>query len=445
MEKTIASISTPLGKGAISIVRMSGEKALEIALKVFNAKKLTIENIEPRKMYLGNFELEKGFFEKCLMVYFKSPNSYTGEDLIEFQIHGGILITQKILKKCLDEGAVLAEAGEFSKRAFLNGKISLNEAESIIDIIESESESELKSSLTLSKGDLSLKIENLQNSITELLAKIEVTLDYPEEDFDEDVREVIKKEIGDIKKQIEKLINDSRNAKYIKHGINVAIVGRTNVGKSSLLNALLGENKAIVTDIEGTTRDSIEGSFFHNGIKINLIDTAGIREAVDEVEKIGIKKSKEILDNSDIVMFVVDGTKRLSDSDLKILNLSKKKPYICVVNKTDKSRAVEKLENEIEISAVFNKNIDELKNKIFDIIIKEEINFNNIIVTNERQLQELSNALKNIRDIENAEAEVLEVIAMLIKNLWTTLGKITGNTENENIINLIFSKFCLGK
>ena len=207
MEKTIASISTPLGKGAISIVRMSGEKALEIALKVFNAKKLTIENIEPRKMYLGNFELEKGFFEKCLMVYFKSPNSYTGEDLIEFQIHGGILITQKILKKCLDEGAVLAEAGEFSKRAFLNGKISLNEAESIIDLIESESESELKSSLTLSKGDLSLKIENLQNSITELLAKIEVTLDYPEEDFDEDVRETIKKEIGDEVKEGDILAN----------------------------------------------------------------------------------------------------------------------------------------------------------------------------------------------------------------------------------------------
>lgn len=445
MESTIASISTPLGKGAISIVRMSGENALNVALKLFSAKKLTKENIEPRKMYLGNFEIEKNIYEKCLMVYFKNPYSYTGEDLVEFQIHGGIIITQKILQKCLENGAIMAQAGEFSKRAFLNGKISLDEAESIVEIIDSESESELKANLNLAKGSLFLKVKELQDILTNTLAKIEVTLDYPEEDVDETVREEIFKDVNFVEKEIDKILKNSENYTYIKNGINVAIIGKTNVGKSSLLNALLGENKAIVTNIEGTTRDSVEGFFFYNGIKVNLIDTAGIRESIDEVEKIGIEKSKESLKSADLVLLVFDGSEKLSKNDEKIKQYCKGKTFITVINKTDKQRVVPKQENEIEVSAFENKNIEKLKEKIFNLIIKEEINFNNLIITNERQINELKNAKLIIKDINLAKNRVLEIISMLIKNLWKTLGKITGNTENEDIINLIFSKFCLGK
>ena len=445
MENTIVSISTPLGKGAISIVRMSGENSLKIASQVFSSKTLDYQKIEPRKMYLGNFEIEKGVCEKCLMVYFKNPYSYTGEDLIEFQIHGGIIITQKILETCIKNGALLAEPGEFSKRAFINGKISLDEAESIVEIIDSESESELKANLNLAKGSLFKKVEQAQSKLTELLAKIEVTLDYPDEDIDEQVRDDIYAEISNIQKEVEKILKDSENCKYIKNGINVAIVGKTNVGKSSLLNALIGEDKAIVTSVEGTTRDSIEASFFYNGIKINLIDTAGIREAVDEVEKIGIKKSKEILSSADIILFVLDGSEKISENDLKIKKLTDDKKFISVINKTDKKRIIEPQENEIEISAESKKNIEKLKEKIFNLIIKEEINFNNIIITNQRQINELKNALLLIEKINNSKHEVLEVVSLLIKNLWNTLGKITGNTENEDIINLIFSKFCLGK
>lgn len=426
-------------------MRMSGEKALDIASQLFSSKNLDYKSIEPRKMYLGKFELEEGFFERCLMVFFKAPNSYTGEDLIEFQIHGGIIITQKILEKCIEKGALLAEPGEFSKRAFINGKISLDEAESIIEIIDSESEGELKANLALAGGSLYKKVEEMQSKLTELLAKIEVTLDYPEEDVDEAVRGDILKEIEEIKNEIVKVLKDSESSKYIKNGINVSIIGKTNVGKSSLLNALLNENKAIVTNIEGTTRDSIEASFFYKGIKINLIDTAGIRDAIDEVEKIGIERSKESVKHSDITLFVLDGSKKMSENDRKIKELLKEKLYISVINKSDIERKLEKQENEIEISALSQTNIESLKEKIFDLVIKEEINFNNLIVTNQRQLNELKNSLNVIKEIEEAKEQMLEIVAMLIKKLWKTLGKITGNTENENIIDLIFSKFCLGK
>ena len=445
MENTIASISTPLGKGAISIVRMSGNEALKIASKVFASKTLDYEMIEPRKMYLGKFEVEENVFERCLMVYFKQPFTYTGEDLVEFQIHGGIIITQKILEKLLEKGASLAEPGEFSKRAFLNGKISLDEAESIVEIIDSESESELRASLTLAVGGLQKKVQELQEELTTILAKIEVTLDYPEEDIDEDVRDEVFETIEKVKFEIEKILRDSESSKYLKNGINVAIIGRTNVGKSSLLNALIGEDKAIVTNIEGTTRDSIEAAYFYNGIKINLIDTAGIREALDEVEKIGIEKSKSILKNADIVLFVYDGSEKNMEYDEFIKSLNFGKPFISVINKTDKKRLLPRQENEIEVSALENKNIDLLKEKIFKLVIKNEINFNNIIITNQRQLNELKNALNVVEEIEKSKNGLLEIVSMLIKKLWNTLGKITGNTENEDIINLIFSKFCLGK
>lgn len=442
MEDAIVSISTPLGKGAISIVRMSGKNCLEIALKVFHCKQ---KEIEPRYMYLGKLEIDKDSFEECLMVYFKAPYSYTGEDLVEFHIHGGILLAQKVVEICLKNGCRMAEAGEFSKRAFMNGKITLDKAEAIIGEINAETEGELKSSLKITNGKLAEKIEKEQEDLKMLLAEINVSFDYPENDYEEIVKEKVLSKIKEIKEQNDKIIELSKSGKYLKNGINVALVGKANVGKSSVLNALLGENRAIVTDIEGTTRDSLCESFFHKGMKINLIDTAGIRRTDDVVEKLGIEKSLQSIKNADIVLFVRDGSQKESKEDSEIEDSVKDKKVINVINKTDKPRKLNKKDNEIEISALTEKNINLLKDKIVDDIIKFDIRSDALVLTNERHIQILEKCDEIMSEIFAISNESLDIIAMLVKKLWVELGKITGNTENEDIISLIFSKFCLGK
>ena len=439
---SIVSISTPLGRGAISIVRMSGKDSLKIALKFFHTNK---KEIVPRYMNFGKLELEKGIFEECLMVYFKAPFSYTGEDVVEFQIHGGILIAQKVLETCLKNGCHLAEPGEFSKRAFLNGKITLDKAEAIIGEINAESEAELNSSLQITNGKLAQKVKVEQDKLTELLAEIEVSFDYPEYDYDEIVKEKIFDVIRKIKKDNDEIIESSKSAVYLKNGINVAIVGKANVGKSSILNALLGEERAIVTDIEGTTRDSLKESFMHKGIKINLIDTAGIRQTEDVVEKLGIERSLASIERADLVLFVRDGSIEETEEDKKLKDNIKGKVVINLINKIDKPRVLTKKENELEISALTRKNIDELKDKIVDEIIGKEIDANALVLTNERQINILNKCDELMQKILNAKELSVDVVAMLVKNLWNELGKITGNTENEDIISLIFSKFCLGK
>lgn len=442
MEKTIVAISTPLGKGAISIVRMSGEKALEISSKVFSPFKN--EAIEPRKMVLGNFSLDEGN-EKCLMVQFLAPKTYTGEDLVEFQLHGGVIVTQKVLEKLIESGATLAEPGEFSKRAFLNGKISLDEAESISEVISSESEGELKCSLNLAGGKLKNDITSLQNDLTELLAKIEVTLDYPEEDIDEVVRDEVDEKISSCKKKIETLIKNSNNARFVKSGIAVAIVGKTNVGKSSLLNALLGEDKAIVTNIAGTTRDIVEGTVYYNGIKLNLIDTAGIRETSDLVEKIGVDKSKSFFDKADIVLIVLSAEEKLDEEAKEILAATKNSNRIVVVNKIDSERKLDKIEGELAVSAKTGENVEMIEKLIYDKVVDGGIDYNKTIITNERHIEVLKESLGIIEEISASQMVALEIVDMLIKKLWNSLGKITGNTEHEDIVDMIFTKFCLGK
>lgn len=445
MEKTIASISTPLGRGAIAIIRMSGSASLNIAEKLFYSPKLQFKNIIPRFLYLGDFYLDENVKEKCLMVYFKSPNSYTGEDMVEFQVHGGTLLTQKILEKLIENGASLAGPGEFSRRAFENEKISLDEAESIIGEINAESEGELNASLAVAGGKLKQEVVKIQNSLTDALAEIEATLDYPEEDFETEVKEKIFANIKDVKDKISAIVNQSKNLKYINYGINVGIVGSPNVGKSSLLNAILGVERAIVTDIEGTTRDSITESMDYNGIKLNFIDTAGIRNTVDKVEQIGVEKSKEYIKSSDIVLYVIDGSSPLSEEDKEVLDLLQGQNYIVVVNKSDKGRVVPVFNNEIEISALQKFNIDNLLGLIYNKVITEEIDFNKLVVTNERQVAILKEALEIINQILSNKIESMDIISMLIKSLWQSLGKITGQCENERIIDVIFSKFCLGK
>lgn len=448
MNDTICAISTPLGRGAISIVRMSGKNSLDIMRKLFSSKNLDYDKIMPRYLYLGNFQLDKGV-EHCLAVYFKSPFSYTGEDMVEFQVHGGSILTQSVLNKLLENGVRLAESGEFTKRAFENGKLSLDMAESVIGEINAESEAELNSVLGLAEGRLTIKIRSLQSNLTECLAEIEATLDYPEEDFEELAKQKIFKNIENVQKNIKICLENAKNARILTQGINIAIVGAPNVGKSSTLNALVGQDRAIVTDIEGTTRDTLTESISYKGIKLNFIDTAGIRESKDVVEKIGIEKSKKSIDNADVVIFMLDGSREMNEFDRQIESiLNGKNNVINIINKSDLPRKLKNLQKNdeiIEISALNEENIEKIKELIYSKVLGEEIDYNKTLITSTRHIEALKEADSICEEISKSKNSSMDIIAMLIKNVWNALGKITGESENEDIIDLIFSKFCLGK
>lgn len=441
-EETIASISTPLGRGAIAIVRMSGKDSLIFAQKVFHCKN---EELEPRYLYFGKLELGENEFEECLMVYFKAPFSYTGEDVVEFQIHGGVLLAQKVLDKILSLGVRLAEPGEFSKRAFLNGKITLDKAEAIIGEINAESEAELKNSLNVTNGKLAEKIGDVQESLKYLLAEIEVGLDYPDETEETAIKSNIFSKLQEILQDTNGILDAAKSSKFLTNGISVALVGKTNVGKSSIMNALLGKDRSIVTNIKGTTRDSVSESFVYKGIKINLIDTAGIRETKDVVENLGIEKSKEMLRQADIVLFILDGSEKESPEDREIEKLLTEKNVLYIINKTDMKRIVEKKPNEIEVSALSGKNINALKEQILKQVKLEKVDLNKTVFVNERQNKILEAARNKLIKALDSKQETLDVFSMMLKDLWLEFGKITGKTENEDIIDLIFSKFCLGK
>ncbi len=442
--KTIAQISTPLGSGGIAIVRMSGDKAKNIAFNLFCAKNLDKENIEPRKLYLGKFQLEQAT-EKCMMVYFKEPYSFTGEDVIEFQIHGGEYLATKVLETLLKNGCNLAENGEFSKRAFINGKMTLNDAESMIDIINATSDAEIKATSLMLSGKFTNKIKEIQNKIKDCLVDLEVSIDYPEHDDEFVSINSIKDLLLSIKSEIAKLIQTHTTGEKIKFGINVAIIGKPNVGKSSLLNCLIGEERAIVTDVKGTTRDVLKETIIYKGLKINFIDTAGIRDSDDVVEKIGIERSKKCIEQSDIVLCVLDASDKLDDEDKKLINLTKNKNVIFVLNKTDK-KIILKMDNAILVSASENKNIDEIKEKIIDLAKVNKIDFSQIYITNQRHTEILKQALLDIDDaIVAVKTQTADIVDQQTKKVWSTLGKITGESESESIIDGIFSKFCLGK
>ena len=345
MENTIACISTPLGTGAISIIRISGPQCLNIAKKVFVCKH---KDIVPRYLYLGDF-VYKNINDKCLMVHFKAPLSYTGEDMVEFQCHGGEFLAENILKSLLECGANLAENGEFSKRAFLNGKLTLDKAEGIIDVINATSEAELKAGYKILKGELKQTVNKIQGALTEFLARINVDLDYPEHDDEHTTALYVKNGLLNLKAEIESLLKTATTGKVVKNGINVAIIGKPNVGKSSILNALIGENRAIVTNIAGTTRDTIVETINFNGIKFNFIDTAGIRESDDIVEKIGIERSKQSIKEADVVLIVFDNSSDLTVEDKKLLELKKEKKRILILNKTDLVKKLTIQEEHIEI------------------------------------------------------------------------------------------------
>lgn len=443
IENTIVAQATSPGKNGISVIRISGKKSLEIAKKIFVCKNF-LREIKPNFMYLGHVDLF-GILDKCFCVYYKAPHSYTGEDVIEFQCHGGYAVSNRIIKKCLENGAKIAEPGEFSKRAFLNGKLSLDEAEGIVETINAETEEQLKAGNNLAKGKLFKFVNEKQEQITNILAEIDVNLDYPEHDIEYETKENIKKQLENILNEINSILLTEQKEKIIKNGINVAIVGKTNVGKSSLLNALINYDKAIVTDVAGTTRDVVDASIEYKGLKINFYDTAGIRKTSNKIEEIGIEKAKSVLKESDVVLFVFDASKPLDKQDEENLKLANNSKKIVVFNKSDLNSKITYKGNYELISAKNNTNVEKLKEKIYSIATKE-INFDKEVLINARHieiLKESKNILENaIKNINNVS---LDCVSLDVENLWNKLGEITGNTANEEIINRIFSKFCLGK
>ena len=446
--KTIVAISTPIGAGGISVVRMTGKKSIEIADRLF----CSLDGTRPsgfsnRVLNLGRFNGQT-VKDKCLCVVFRAPNSFTGEDLVEFQCHGGIKLTELILKECIDNGAILAENGEFSLRAFNNGKMSLSEAEGMIDLINAESEAEINAGYNLMDGGLTQKIKEYQKELVDIMGEIEVSFDYPEEDIEYTTIPIVKKRLNSLNDNIIKLINTSHTGSIIKNGINAVIVGKPNVGKSSLLNALINKDKAIVTSIAGTTRDIIEDAFSVNGVKVNIIDTAGIHSTSDKIEKIGVNKSLNQIDKADIVLFVLDGSQQFALEDKKIYDRIKNKKHIVVVNKIDKKRLLnpDMFEACFMVSAKNKKNIEQLKQNIYSFVIDKKVMANSIIITSARHSASLKQAYNAINNaIHNINNVSLDLIAIDLNDAFASLGEITGTSSNEVVLDSIFSKFCLGK
>lgn len=455
---TIASISTAPGIGGIGIIRMSGEDTFKILDKIFIQKnKEDISNIKGYSIKYGHIVEKEKLIDEVLVSYFKAPKSYTTENMCEINSHGGNVVVKKILELCLENGAALAEPGEFTKRAFLNGRIDLAQAESVIDVINAKSEREAKAGIKQLEGELSNKINNIKQKILNIMVNIEVSIDYPEyEDIEEVQNKQVLNMLDEVEIELKKLASSFDNGKLLKEGIHTAIIGRPNAGKSSLLNAILKEDRAIVTEYEGTTRDTIEEFVTVNGVPLKLIDTAGIREATDEVEKIGVNKAKQIAEEADLVIAIFDSSKDLSDDDKKILEIIKNKKSIIILNKIDLNKKIQKSdqmltsvsEKIIEISALKKEGIENLYNTISEMFNLNEINMDNeILITNIRHKELINKAIDKIHETQNTIKNnmPIDIVAIYIKDILETLGSITGEEVSEDIINEIFSKFCLGK
>ncbi len=450
MEDTIVAISTALGIGAISIVRLSGKDAIEIVNSCFEGKDLT--KVKSHTINYGFIKNDEEVIDEVLVSVMKEPTTYTKENIVEINCHGGIIATNKVLETMLEKGARLAEPGEFTKRAFLNGRIDLVESESVMDIIESKSDEARSLAISSLKGNISNLIIEFRNNLKQLLSQIEVNIDYPEYyDIEVVTKENIRENLDTMKQDINKLIKESKNTLPIKEGIKTVILGRPNVGKSSLLNSLLNEDKAIVTDIAGTTRDIVEGEILLDGILLKMIDTAGIRKTDNKVESIGVEKSLSLIKEADLVIVVLNNNEKLTKEDEEILEKTKNKPRIVVVNKIDlksKLKLPKEVSNIVETSTIKNSGIEELKDKIKELFNIEEIKTKDYTyLSNSRQISLAKKAYKELKQAEESlENNVpIDMVEIDLKDAFDTLGEIIGETYSDEIIDNLFKNFCVGK
>ena len=451
MEDTITAIATSVGVSAINIIKVSGPKALDIVNSIFKGKDLT--KVKGFTINYGFIMDKEEIIDEVLVSVFHAPKSYTGEDVVEINSHGGIACTNKILELLLTNGCRLAEPGEFIKRAFLNGKKDLLEAESISDLIEAKTESSRKMAVNGATGELSKLIKNLRNKLLNIIANIEVNIDYPEyEDAIIYTNELLDENIKEIKKELDNILEESNKGKIIKDGISVGIIGKPNVGKSSLLNKLLNEEKAIVTDIEGTTRDIVEGKIILNGITLNLVDTAGIRKTDNIVEQIGVEKSKKIIDKSDLIIAIFDGSRDLSSEDEEIIREIERKKVIALVNKNDLEQKIDlsklKKFNILNTSLINNEGINNIFTAIKEMFNLQEIDSGDYTyLSNARQISIIKNAVTIADEIykSNKDKTPVDLIQIDVQRLWELLGELTGDSYKDELLDEIFSKFCLGK
>ena len=448
MEDTIAALATSLGVGAISIIRVSGPESIKIVNNIFKGNDLTKQ--QTHTITYGHIIENEKIIDEVLISIMKSPKSFTTEDTVEINCHGGISTTNKVLELLLNNGCRLAEPGEFTKRAFLNGRIDLIEAEGVMDLINSKTEKARNLAINQLSGNSSELIKKLRKEIVEILANIEVNIDYPEYDYIAVLStQIIKPQITNIIKELKEIIDHSENTKIIKDGIDVLILGRPNVGKSSLLNRLLEEDKAIVTDIEGTTRDIVEGKINLDGIILNIIDTAGIRQTEDVVEKIGVEKSLSLIDKADLVLFLLNNNEDITSEDKNIINQLKNKNHIIVINKCDLTKKLDLNDNDcVYISAKENIGIDDLKNKIKELYNLEKIETEDLsYLSSARSISLLKQAMQSLKNADKGidDNYPIDMVEIDIKDSWNILGEIIGETYEEELIDQLFSQFCLGK
>ena len=456
---TIAAISTATGSGGIGIIRLSGEKSIEIIKKIFKPidKKINLDEVKGYTIKYGFIvDSNNEKIDEVLVSFFRAPRSYTTEDMCEINSHGGTVIERKILEQCLLNGAELAEPGEFTKRAFLNGRIDLSQAESVIDIINAKTEKEAKESFKQLQGNLSIELNNIKDNLLDIMSDIEASIDYPEYDIEETTNSKALKVLNEIRNKLVNLENSFENGKILKEGVKTVIIGKPNAGKSSLLNTLLKEDRAIVSDYAGTTRDTIEEFINVDGIPLKIIDTAGIRETNDFVEKIGVEKAIGLIKDADLVIALFDSSKGLEEEDYKILELIKNKKSIVLLNKSDLSdlniKTINYISNTnkkvIKASMKTKNGIAELYKTISELFNNNELNSDNgIVITNIRHKNLIHNAINNLDEAENSIKNdmPIDVVAICIKEVLESIGSITGDNVSEDIINKIFSKFCLGK
>ena len=454
MNDTICAIATSQGVGAIAIIRVSGEESISIVNKIFKGKDL--EKVDTHTINYGHIINENNeVVDEVLVSIMKAPRTFTAEDTVEINTHGGIAPTNKVLELLLENGCRLAEPGEFTKRAFLNGRIDLLEAEAVMDMINAKTDVQRKMAANQIEGKTSNLINELRSDMIQIISNINVNIDYPEyDDVDIITNDVLVPKINNLKEKITKILKESENGKMIKEGIKTSIIGRPNVGKSSLLNNLLQEDKAIVTDIAGTTRDIVEGQIRINGIILNMIDTAGIRETEDKIEAIGVEKSLKIMEESDLILFMLNNNEPLTDDIKELLGKLEDKKYLVLINKNDLDSKLNREELHIEkdriidLSIIENKGIDELKERIVELFNIEEIETKDpTYLSNTRSISILKNCLKRVEDVEEAlENDMpIDMIELDIKNIWEELGTINGSSYEEELLDEMFSRFCLGK